>query len=220
MTDIQCADVMRVCNIMPMLESKLKMYVEDESEIAERDLVTLLIAFDRTNVPDGSLPPPVHAPRFPATRFETWRVLVSDRADNLILADKINSQSKVVDHRVKFMAPPLAGTYVFNIDLKSSDYLGLDIREQVKISVTPAAELPAYAAHPDDLNLDDEPTLFEQVMSASAETDSDTDRDDEKREEANANEESEDNILTEAERRRRKARIQRKKQIKQSTDGQ
>ena len=59
--------------------------------------------------------------------------------------------------------------------MKSTDYLGLDVREQVKMTVIPAAQLPEYKAHPDDLNLDDEPTLFEQVMSGNADTDSDTD---------------------------------------------
>jgi translocation protein SEC63 len=213
MADIQCADVMRVCELMPMLQSKFELYVEDEVEIAERDLVTLRINFDRLNISDGKLAPPIHAPRFPTTRLETWWILVSDRADNLILADKITSQSKIVDHRVKFLAPPLAGTYIFNIDLKSADYLGLDIRQPVKMIVIPAADLPAYTAHPDDIDLDDEPTLFEQVMSTSPDTDSETDGDS-----GSGGEETDENgndhdgsLLTEAERRRRKARIQRKR---------
>mmetsp|Transcript_14951 Transcript_14951/g.51705 ORF Transcript_14951/g.51705 Transcript_14951/m.51705 type:complete len:565 (-) Transcript_14951:438-2132(-) len=219
MSDMQCADVIRVCNLMPALRCKFKLYVEDEAEIAERDLVTLLVAFDRTNLADGEMAPPVHAPKFPAARLETWWVLVSDRAGNLILADKIVTQTKIVDHHVKFLAPPQAGTYVFNVDLKSSDYLGLDIREQVKMNVIPAAQLPEYAAHPDDLNLDDEPTLFEQVMSGNADTDSETDDDDD--DEHNADDKDTTDLrdeaaLTEAERRRRKARIQRKNKNKRS----
>ena len=139
-------------------------------------------------------------------------------AGNLILADKVNAQSKVVNHRVKFLAPPQAGIYVFNVDLKSTDYLGLDVREQVKMTVIPAAQLPEYKAHPDDLNLDDEPTLFEQVMSANSDTDSDTD--DTSRDgdvtncDAEVGDSLDDAVLTVAERRRRRARIQRKKQSK------
>jgi translocation protein SEC63 len=218
MSDMQCADVIRVCNLMPALRCKFKLYVEDEAEIAERDLVTLLVAFDRTNLADGEMAPPVHAPKFPAARLETWWVLVSDRAGNLILADKIVTQTKIVDHHVKFLAPPQAGTYVFNVDLKSSDYLGLDIREQVKMSVIPAAQLPEYAAHPDDLNLDDEPTLFEQVMSGNADTDSETDDEDDDVHDADDKDTDlrDEAALTEAERRRRKARIQRKNKNKRS----
>merc|ERR1712087_681630 len=134
----------------------------------------------------------------------------------LILADKVNAQSKVVNHRVKFLAPPQAGIYVFNVDLKSTDYLGLDTREQLKMTVIPAEQLPAYTAHPDDLNLDDEPTLFEQVMSGNADTDSETD--DNSAADCNLDQKFDfdntggDSLLTEAERRRRKARIQRKRQ--------
>jgi translocation protein SEC63 len=217
MSDLQCADVTRVCKLMPALRCKFKLYVEDEVEIAERDLVTLLVAFDRTNLVDGRTAPPVHAPMFPAARLESWWVLVSDRAGNLILADKINAQSKIVNHHVKFLAPPQAGTYIFNIDLKSSDYLGLDIHEQVKMTVIPASQLPEYSAHPDDLNLDDEPTLFEQVMSGNADTDSETDNDEENDQGTVDTDVQDEAALTEAERRRRKARIQRKKEIKQGT---
>jgi len=209
MSDLQCADIMHACQIMPTLRCKIKLYVEDEREIAERDLVTLLLSFERTNLVDGNSAPHVHAPRFPLARLELWWILVSDCAGNLIFADKVTAQSKVVDHRVKFLAPPQAGTYVFNVDLKSSDYLGLDVHEQVRMVVIPAAQLPEYFAHPDDLNLDDEPTLFEQVMSGNADSDSESDdaryHDDER-----AEADSQDGALTEAERRRRKARIQRK----------
>ena len=88
------------------------------------------------------------------------------------------------------------------------------------MTVIPAAQLPEYMAHPDDLNLDDEPTLFEQVMSGNADTDSDTD--DTSRDgdvatfdaKAEAGDSLDDADLTVAERRRRRARIQRKTQSK------
>jgi len=42
----------------------------------------------------------------------------------------------------------------------------------------PAAELPEYAPHPEDLELDNEPTLFEQVMAANVDDSSDEEDDD------------------------------------------
>ena len=62
----------------------------------------------------------MHAPKFPVARLECWWVLVSDRAGGLVLAEKITGQGRLVEHRVKFVAPPSAGTYLFNIDLKSA----------------------------------------------------------------------------------------------------
>ena len=105
---------------------------------------------------------------------------------------------------------------------RSADYLGLDVRETLKMTVISAATLPEYVAHQDDLDLDDEPTLFEQVMSGAADDSSD-DEDDE--DEEGDEDEDEDAArpadaagLTEAERRRRKARIQRKKSSKKKDD--
>ena len=43
----------------------------------------------------------------------------------------------------------------------------------------PASELPEYAPHPEDVELDNEPTLFEQVMNANVEDSSDDEDDDE-----------------------------------------
>ena len=89
------------------------------------------------------------------------------------------------------------------------------------MTVIPAAQLPEYKAHPDDLNLDDEPTPLEQVMSGNADTDSDTD--DTSRDgdvtncDAEVGDSLDDAVLTVAERRRRRARIQRKKQSKDQT---
>lgn len=42
----------------------------------------------------------------------------------------------------------------------------------VQFTVTPASALPVYQPHPEDLELDNEPTLFEQVMNAADSSDS------------------------------------------------
>mmetsp|Transcript_27154 Transcript_27154/g.108744 ORF Transcript_27154/g.108744 Transcript_27154/m.108744 type:complete len:759 (-) Transcript_27154:2226-4502(-) len=223
MSDDQVRDVVTFCkNLVPDVEASFKLYVEDEAEIAERDLVTLLVDMDRRNVHEAAddaagkgdddkdassaswknplaalvtrknstktrssklleapvgRAPPVHAPFFPVPKLETWWVLVSDKQGQLILADKITSQAKRVKHRVKFVAPPQAGTYHFRVDLKSADYLGLDLAETVSMRVVPAATLPEYKPHQEDLELDDEPTLFEQVMSSNLEDSSDEEDD-------------------------------------------
>lgn len=42
----------------------------------------------------------------------------------------------------------------------------------MQFTVTSAAALPVYQPHPEDLELDNEPTLFEQVMNAGDSSDS------------------------------------------------
>jgi len=142
MSDAQVQDVFAVCKLIPDFEPKFHFYVDDETEIAERDLVTLLVSMDRKHVQAGDLAPPVHAPHYPSARAETWWIFLSDQAGNLILGEKITSQDQRVEHRVKFLAPPSAGTYAFVVDLKSADYMGLDVRELVKMAVVPASTLP------------------------------------------------------------------------------
>lgn len=47
----------------------------------------------------------------------------------------------------------------------------------MQFNVTPAAALPVYQPHPEDLELDNEPTLFEQVMNAADSSDSEAEED-------------------------------------------
>lgn len=89
--------------------------------------------------------------------------------------------------QVKMMAPNKPGTVKLDVFVKSDSYIGLDQQKAVEFEVISAATLPQYEPHPDDLELDNEPTLFEQVMQAY---DDETD--------------SEDEVRTKKKRRRRK----------------
>lgn len=208
LSDSQVADVLRVCNeVIPRISDlKCDFFVEDEGEIAEHDLVTLRVSFQR-----AFRAAPVHAPYFPVVKQEAWWVVVSN-SNSLVLAEKIADPSASVDFRVKFLAPPSAGTYTFTVDLKSADYLGLDLKQSVSMKVIQASTLPEYKPHQDDLDLDDEPTLFEQVMSATVD-DSSEDEDERPKDATQEAEDDDDNDvnLTTAERRRRQARVKRKR---------
>jgi translocation protein SEC63 len=46
-------------------------------------------------------------------------------------------------------------------------YIGLDEEIEVKFDVLPAADLPEYVPHPEDAQLDNDPTLFEQMLSSN-----------------------------------------------------
>lgn len=74
------------------------------------------------------------------------------------------------------MAPNKPGTVKLDVFVKSDSYIGLDQQKAVEFEVISAATLPQYEPHPDDLELDNEPTLFEQVMQAY---DDETDSEDE-----------------------------------------
>lgn len=86
----------------------------------------------------------------------------------------------VKKRQVKMMAPNKPGTVKLDVFVKSDSYVGLDQKQAVQFEVVCAANLPQYEPHPDDLELDNEPTLFEQVMQAY---DDETDSEDEVRRE-------------------------------------
>jgi translocation protein SEC63 len=70
------------------------------------------------------------------------------------------------------------GEYEFDLYVKSNAYIGLDQKSSVSLTTLDASVLPEYKVHPDDAELDDEPTLFEEMLNANIEQDSDSDDDD------------------------------------------
>jgi translocation protein SEC63 len=169
-------------------------------QIFEQDLVTLRIILTRENLPDtkNSVAAPVYAPFFPATLYENWWVVVADKshkghnhgppgkggagADHgpvIHAFEKISDQKRVVKHDVKFYAPGKEGKYEIDLELYSDSYLGLDEVITIPFEVHPASSLPVYQPHPEDLELDNEPTVFEQLMANNQDESSEEEDDDE-----------------------------------------
>ncbi len=158
-------------------------------QIYEGDLVTLRVTLTRQNVSDGKDVAPVHTPHFPSTIYENWWFLLTDKAPaaqgkkpaepNIHAFEKVSDRSRVVKHELRFMAPPRAGEYEMELKIISDCYAGMDIVKPFRFSVLPASELPEFKPHPEDVELDNEPTLFEQVMAANMDEDSSDDDDDE-----------------------------------------
>merc|ERR1712150_111640 len=95
----------------------------------------------------------------------------------IISIEKVTDSSRVVNHNIKFLAPRVGG-YEFDLFVKSNAYLGLDQKLKVNLTTLDNSALPEYKIHPDDAELDEEPTLFEEMMNANVEDDSDSDDDD------------------------------------------
>lgn len=158
--------------------------------IYEQDLVTLRVTLTHENVSVSTKKgvearlPPVYAPHFPKTVREGWWVILTDKsspegarkqsAETTIHAiEKITDQKRVVSHELRFMAPQRAGSYEMELHVYSDSYMGLDVTIPLNFTVRPADELPEYEPHPEDVELDNEPTLFEQVMAANVDDSSD-----------------------------------------------
>ena len=151
--------------------------------------MTLRVTLTRENTPEGKENPPVHAPLFPKTIREAWWLILTDKsgasrkpnAEVVIHAvEKVSDSTKKTMHELRFMAPQRAGEYSMDLYVCSDCYMGLDEKVDITFTVHPASELPEYAPHPEDVELDNEPTLFEQVMAANIDDSSDDEDDDKK----------------------------------------
>jgi len=200
----QIKDVEAFLKIIPDVEIEFELAVKDEPQIAEQDFVSLNIKLTRNNVEEGEEAGYVHSKKFPGLKKESWWFLLGNAENNKIIALKQGKgQGRVMEESIQFWAPPKAGTYSFDVYAMSDSYMDLDIHRQIKMEVMPAADLPAYQAHEEDLELDNEPTLFEQVMSGNLEDDSDSDADD-------SSDSDNDVQLTEAQRRKKEKRLKKK----------
>jgi translocation protein SEC63 len=209
--DWQVREVERVCAAVPVLEVDARCSVLDEEEIAEQDLVTLTVKITRTNVAEDGRAPPVFAPRFPVQRRESFWVLFSlPDSPRLIAIAQVAGQERTVQTEIKFRAPAKAGKYAFEVQVLSDSYMGCDRKVRFEMDVVPLDSLPKYEAHPDDLALDYQPTLFDMVQNGGMMPGDDTDSEDEDEDDAVE--------LTEAQRKRREARLVRRRTAREDGD--
>lgn len=158
-------------------------------DIYENDLVTLRVTVTRENVTRTA--PPVHAPLFPKTIHENWWVVLTDHLPdggnsqnvNIHAFEKISDQNRTFTHELRFMAPNKPGVYRLDLQVLSDCYLGLDEAKVVEFEVKAAEGLPEYHVHPEDEDLDLEPTLFDIGMPAAQEDSSDEEEEEEEEEE-------------------------------------
>ena len=178
-TEEQKQDVYKTLTIIPDISVESSVFVDDDEDdkVYEGDLCTVKVTITRNNLQDGEKAGLVHAPRFPYPKQEAWWIILGTKEGKIISIEKVTNPNKVVDHQIKFLAPR-QGEYVFDLYVKSNAYMGLDQKSSVSLTTFDASALPEYKVHPDDAELDDEPTLFEEMLNANIEQDSDSEEED------------------------------------------
>lgn len=177
-SDEQKKDIFDCCKIIPDLSVDTKIFVDDDEDdkVYEGDLCTVRVTLTRNNLKEGEKAGFVHAPHFPFPRHEAWWIALGTKDGKIISIDKITDPKRVVEHDIKLLAPS-QGTYEFNLHVMSNAYMGLDQKHSVELVTLDDSALPEYKVHPDDAELDDEPTLFEEMLNANVEEESDSDDD-------------------------------------------
>lgn len=185
MTEEQKEDVLKCCKLIPDISVETKIFVDDDEDdkVYAGDLMSVQVKITRNNLDDGEEAALVHAPHFPFPKKEAWWIILGTKQGKIISIDKVSDQSKEFTHDIKFLAPG-EGTYSFDLHVLSNAYIGVDQKTEVNVTTLDASALPEYKMHPDDAELDDEPTLFEEMLNHNVEEDSDdeSDSDDEEEE--------------------------------------
>ena len=211
-------DVFKCLEILPNVTIESKVFVDDDEDdkVYEGDLCTVAVTLTRNNLDDNEKAGLVHAPRFPFPKREAWWIALGTKEGKIISIDKVTSPNKVVEHKIKFLAPR-KGQYEFDLHVLSNAYIGFDHSDSVELTTLDASALPEYKIHPEDAELDDEPTLFEEMMNANIEDDSDSDEESD----SDSDDESEEEGIRElsaAERKKQELQNARKKAARAAGD--
>lgn len=179
-SEAQKNDVAEYLKLFPDITVESKVFVDDDEDdkVYEGDLCCVNVSITHNNVEEDGKAGLAHAPFFPYPKPTAWWVILGTKEGKIINIEKVNATSKTITHDIKFLAPR-QGEYNFDLWIKSNAYIGCDQKQSVKLTTLDNSVLPEYKIHPDDAELDDEPTLFEEILNAHIEQDSDDDSDDE-----------------------------------------
>eukprot|EP01029_Cantina_marsupialis_P015026 TRINITY_DN328_c5_g1_i1.p1 TRINITY_DN328_c5_g1~~TRINITY_DN328_c5_g1_i1.p1 ORF type:complete len:652 (+),score=243.67 TRINITY_DN328_c5_g1_i1:59-2014(+) len=128
----------------------------------------------------------IHAPFFPLPLEEKWYFLLSDPNERQCFG-LINAEGKkgqMLQQVIRIQAPP-KGTHELKLRVFSAQYIGVESTTIFKFNVLSREELPQVEMHPDDIALENEPTMFQQMMNEmrgkeeEEDSDSETDSEDE-----------------------------------------
>jgi translocation protein SEC63 len=195
----QKEDIFKCWDILTNVTINSKVYVDDDEDnnVYEGGICTVAVTHTRNNVARARRSGSSTRPAFPSP---AERLPGSPSA-----LRKVRSSASIR----WFLAPraPRVGTYEFVLRVLSNAYVGFDHDESVDLTTKDASALPEYEIHPDDAELDDEPTLFEEMMNANIEADSDNDEEEDS-DEGNDDESKEDGIHEFTEEKSKKRELQ------------
>jgi len=204
----QKQDVLNYLKMIPDITVDTKVFVDDDEDdnVYEGDLCTIRVTLTRNNLDKGEKAGLIHAPYFPFPKQEAWWILLGTKEGKIIHIEKVGDPSRVVQHNIKFLAPRVGG-YQFDLFVMSNAYVGLDQSSKIELTTLDNSELPEFKVHPDDAELDDEPTLFEEMLNANVEEDSDDESDDDDSDSDDDEEEDKDAIAPKSEAEMKKDRL-------------
>mmetsp|Transcript_88360 Transcript_88360/g.274671 ORF Transcript_88360/g.274671 Transcript_88360/m.274671 type:complete len:667 (+) Transcript_88360:68-2068(+) len=162
----QILDIEAFCTHVSDVELKAVLEVEDESEIVVGDIATVTATITRKNLKENEAMGPVHAPFFPEPKFEEWWLFLveTNPSTRIIAFERLRDTERVVEEKLRFQVVR-PGKQSLTLHALCDSYAGLDQKVELNFTGCQEDEVKREVfVHPEDEELDQQPTLFQQFM--------------------------------------------------------
>lgn len=178
----QLLDIEAFCAHVSCIELKAIVEVEDEKDIVVGDVATVTCQIRRKSLKKGEAMGPVHAPLFPEPKFEEWWLFLveSTSSTRIITYDRIRDTEYIVEEKLRFQVSR-PGKHSLVLHAMCDSYAGIDQKVELNFTAYQEDEVKREVfVHPEDEELDQQPTLFQQFMGElNHEEESEEEEDDE-----------------------------------------
>jgi len=139
--------------------------VEDEKDIVVGDIATVVVTLTRKNLKEKEAMGPVHAPLFPEPKFEEWWLfLLEAPSTRIINFERVRDTERVVKEKLQFQVSR-PGKHNYVLHALCDSYSGIDQKAEINFNAHTEDEIKREVfVHPEDEDLDLQPTLFQQFM--------------------------------------------------------
>jgi len=162
----QLADIEAFCAHVSDAELKAIIEVEDEGDIVVGDVATVSVQLKRKNLREKEAMGPVHAPFFPEPKFEEWWLFLVEATPStrIITFEKIKDTGGVAEEKFRFQVSR-PGKHSLVLHALCDSYAGIDQKVDLNFNALTEDEVKREVfVHPEDEELDLQPTLFQQFM--------------------------------------------------------
>lgn len=163
----QLLDIEAFISHVSNMEFKAITEVEDEKEIVVGDVATVSCQLTRKNLQDGEAMGPVHAPLFPEPKFEEWWIFLVEggaTSPRIIAFERIRDTERQVEAKLRFQVSR-PGKHQLVLHALCDSYAGIDQKVELNFTALQENEVKREIfVHPEDEELDLQPTLFQQFM--------------------------------------------------------
>jgi len=162
------ADVDAFCSHVGEVVLKAKVEVEDEAEIVVGDVATVTVQILRKNIGEEEAMGAVSAPLFPQPKFEEWWLFLVEATatsqTRIVHFERVTDVERVVEQKLRFQVTT-PGENKLILHALCDAYAGIDQKVELSFSAQKEDELKReFKVHPEDEDLDLQPTLFQQFM--------------------------------------------------------